>query len=372
MQIGKLLDHQTARKALADKLITERAHPEFPDRLYILNYTEKAAYDRVWNHVTKTCRGLIYDAHTGEVLARPFAKFFNYGQEEGEALDLDAPIVGAWDKLDGSLGILYEQPDGKRAIATRGSFESEQAIHATKVLRADYELDQPWYSRTPLFEIIYPDNRIVLDYHGRDELVYLGNIAIETGVFSPPVRREGYTEVHGYRRSADPIINVNTGLTPVTLREALSLPDREGREGMVVWLTPRHAVKLKQDDYVALHKIVTGLSRKSIWRAMVAGDAAHMIAELPDEFFVWASDVHQQLTDDAFEIVHEAERRFTAYAKTALGTVPQELTREDRKAFANVVKTDREYSKYMFAKLDGRDIWPMALAAIEPKGDSSE
>jgi hypothetical protein len=46
-------------------------------------------------------------------------------------MDLAARCV-VTDKLDGSLGILYPTPDG-HAIATRGAFVSEQALHATEL-----------------------------------------------------------------------------------------------------------------------------------------------------------------------------------------------------------------------------------------------
>jgi RNA ligase len=59
--------------------VSRRFHPEFPE-LAILNYTEKTAYEGKWNEVTLKSRGLIYNTDTFEVLARPFKKFFNYGQ----------------------------------------------------------------------------------------------------------------------------------------------------------------------------------------------------------------------------------------------------------------------------------------------------
>jgi hypothetical protein len=52
---------------LDGKYITERFHPEFPE-LRILNYTEKAAFEGVWNRVTLNSRGLIYNADTHEVI----------------------------------------------------------------------------------------------------------------------------------------------------------------------------------------------------------------------------------------------------------------------------------------------------------------
>jgi RNA ligase len=71
--------------------------------------------------------------------------------------------------MDGSLGILYKV-DGKPYLATRGSFVSDQAVAGTAMLHeryGDYEFEDGF---TYLFEIIYPENRIVIDYKGMSDL----------------------------------------------------------------------------------------------------------------------------------------------------------------------------------------------------------
>lgn len=171
--------------------ITLRAHPDDADYL-IANYTPKAAYEGAWNPVTLASRGLIFHSVSEEVLARPFAKFFNLGQTEAPIIDLDAELYFVGNKYDGSLGIIYAAPDGELAVATRGSFASEQAKHATKVLREDWPmLFECWHliserGLTPLCEIIYPENRIVLDYGQQDYLQPLGCVDIATGAYVPP------------------------------------------------------------------------------------------------------------------------------------------------------------------------------------------
>jgi RNA ligase len=96
---------------IANGYIVKRQHPTFPIAIY--NYTAKAQYENVWNEATLTCRGLICDID-GNVVARPFRKFFNL--EQVESLP-DKPF-DVYEKLDGSLGILYWW-DGKPYITTR-------------------------------------------------------------------------------------------------------------------------------------------------------------------------------------------------------------------------------------------------------------
>ncbi len=221
--------------------IRAQTHSEFP-QLTILNYTELTQFSRHWNVVTKMCRGLIYNTETMEVLARPFPKIHNWDEPSAPRITEDAPLFSWSNKEDGSLGIAYRQPDGELAIATRGSFTSEQAIHATELLRkhperymfVNKDLER---GSTTLFEIVYPDNRIVLDYGGMDALLHLGSVSIEHGYYEPNM-----------------VIAASETRTFYDLLQDLS---RKNKEGWVAWLSPYKAVKIKQADYVELHRIVT-------------------------------------------------------------------------------------------------------------------
>jgi RNA ligase len=191
MKLSDLMNIDDLDREILDGFVRVRTHPHDPDT-QIFNYTEKAQYEKHWNYVTKQCRGLIH--RRGEVLARPFDKFFNLGEHDYDTSDVFAPdrLVEMTDKMDGSLGILYPWPgDGFKmrhqwAIATRGSFESEQAIHATDVLRNKYPDFKPAPGFTYLFEIVYPENRIVLDYGDQDDLILLGMRNIDRGFIVGP------------------------------------------------------------------------------------------------------------------------------------------------------------------------------------------
>lgn len=154
----------------------------------IVNYTERAQFDGVWNNTTLMCRGLIVDEYSQLIVARPFPKFFNLDEHNRETvpnLDPTGP-VHVTDKLDGSLGILFEGPTGNPQIATRGSFVSDQAIHANAVWAERYSSLKLEQRLTYLFEIVYPGNRIVVDYGETDDLFLLGANVITTGQFVPP------------------------------------------------------------------------------------------------------------------------------------------------------------------------------------------
>jgi len=55
-------------------LLQKQTHPKFD--LTIWNYSPKVQYERLWDEITIQCRGLVTNSK-GDVVARPFKKFFN-------------------------------------------------------------------------------------------------------------------------------------------------------------------------------------------------------------------------------------------------------------------------------------------------------
>ncbi len=124
------------------------------DDLWILNYTPECQFSKSWNRTTLQCRGLIVDAN-GNVVARPFGKFFNLSEHDNPELPkvpYGSPFT-AYEKMDGSLGIIFHY-NNKWQIATRGSFESEQAKEGQKILDS-MDTSNMDKSLTYLVEIIY-------------------------------------------------------------------------------------------------------------------------------------------------------------------------------------------------------------------------
>lgn len=383
--LDELLDINELNDMIARKYVRVQVHPVLP--LSIFNYTEHAQYDRVWNDVTRLCRGLIVN-HDGEgddiVVARPFSKFFNHGEPDAPVLDLDAPVHVS-DKMDGSLGILYPLGDGtpvfrhrRFSVATRGSFMSEQAQHATRLLAEKYPDYWPQDGITTLVEIIYPQNRIVLDYEDQDDLYLLGGVDIATGtIFSPDL-------MPNWPGPAAEVISAPS------LREALLLPPRENREGIVV-RAGHDMVKLKQADYVALHRILTTTSARNIWEHLAVNAVSHLVTEpkqwakllgigpdraaqvaaagpdwmdkmlhkVPDEFFEWFRSTISTLNGTVAAIRLEVTARFAEL---------QALHEGDRKGFALAVK-DSPHAGILFSMLDGRDITPSLWKSVYPEAE---
>ncbi|GAA4175912.1 RNA ligase [Gryllotalpicola koreensis] len=348
MLLSDFIDISDMAHEAHEGYVKVQVHPEFP-HLQIAGYTDKCQYDNHWTPTTKALRGVIFDVRTFEVKARPFGKFFNYGQQP-EQYDPDAAIIGAYNKWDGSLGIGYVQPNGRPAIATRGSFVSEQAIHANDLLAKDPDLQdaiRSWVSDdiTPLWEIVYPQNRIVVDYGDMDDLVFLGTVDNATGEFSPWADSRFQEPAHGG-----------------TLREILEIPPRKNHEGFVIWFDPAHAVKVKQEDYLALHRIVSSLSVKEVWRQLRAGTFRSWAEGLPDEFHEWARET-------ALPMALDYDDKLTGMRKIHEGLLAKGFpTRKEQALWVQefIAPEDRGL---MFGLLDGRDISDSIWRQLEPKGN---
>lgn len=331
-------------------LVSEQSHPEWPD-LRIFNYTQKCQFEQVWDDITRQCRGLIMDVGTGKIIARPFPKFFNYGEHvtKGWAIPAGRPIVT--EKLDGSLGIMYTL-NGKTWIATRGSFTSDQAMWATKWWREN-KGDEPYGNDvTHLFEIIYPENRIVVNYDFSG-LVHLTSLETATGLPITDSRA-----IMPVRKAAE---------VPYTDMETLQKMDTQNSEGFVLYYPDDNIrMKIKFPEYIRLHKLVTGVSEIAIWEHLRDGKGlGDLIEKVPDEFYQWVTQVSNRLNNQFNAIREQAERDYN----DVIRTVPwyDENRNRDRKEIALKFQK-KENPGILFAILDDKPTAPMIWRMLRPHG----
>ncbi|MEP7218332.1 MAG: RNA ligase [Bacteroidota bacterium] len=328
------------RRHIESGHITDRKHPDAD--LYIYNYTAKTQYDRVWNQITLVCRGLILDSD-GTIVARPFGKFFNLSDHPAETIPNEPFEV--FEKFDGSLGILYFIGD-EPAIATRGAFASPQAIRGTEILRREIaktlSTDQREALRDPevthLFEIVYPENRIVVDYGGEEKLVHLATIDKRTGL-DVPIRDLGFPRA--------PMLQWGDDL------HNLAGNGTENAEGYVVRFRSGLRVKVKLAEYLRLHKLLTGISEKKIWEHLRDELGVEPLLErVPDEFNTWVREIVERLQRDYAAIESEALADFKTFPT--------------RKETAEYILT-RPHPKVLFSILTGKDYRRAIWNLIEPK-----
>lgn len=344
---------------LADEgLLSTQQHPT--DSLLIHNYTARCQYARAWTPTLLQCRGLITDRE-GNVVARPFPKFFNLSEHDPPTVPngfVPPPIN--WQqgftctrKVDGSLGVLYPSSDGPQ-IATRDSFKSEQAARANQMLAA-LDVDAVPVGVTVLFEIIYPENRIVVDYGGRECLVFLEAIETASGTFLSLEAQQEIAEAIGCEH-----VEHFPFMTPEAIQQ-LSGMDRTNDEGIVVRFDDGTRVKVKYAEYVRLHKLLTGINARSVWEILKDGRSVdELLDHVPDEFNQWVQGTVSDLQAAFSCHVATAERLFSEC------NVPG----EPRKDFAAKAKLHGEYAPVLFKMLDARNfddvIWNMVYPEPSP------
>jgi len=319
---------------LSDGYICTQVHPEADLRIF--NYTPKAQYEREWSPLTKACRGLIVTSGRA-IHARPFPKFFNLGEHEPEEIPNEPFDV--FEKMDGSLGILYWVA-GKPYVATRGSFTSEQAHRANRMLYDQYGAAIPHLSRdrTYLFEIIYAENRIVVDYGKHEKLVLLAVLDTETGV-DLPLEDVGF-----------PVVKQYHGIKDIATLRDLEQPNSEG---FVVRFKSGFRVKVKFEEYVRLHRLVTQVSNKVIWEYMREGlDFDELLDRVPDEFYAWVRRIQSDLIEQYQSIETCCKRDFRTFD-----------TRKEAAAYFKAC----DHPTILFRMLDGKPYEDLIWKRIKPE-----
>ena len=263
-------------------------------------------------------------------VCHPFDKFFNYGEAYSAVRRIDWETATVQQKVDGSLIKIWWDYDGW-VISTNGSIDAFKAEcgdttygdlvqkvidripNFLKMLDRDY---------TYMFELTSPYNRIVVRYEGIN-LWYLGRRNILDDIEdSEGLELDGllYPEVYPHTSLAE------------CIAAAHEMGDDE--EGYVVCDANFNRIKIKGDEYLALHKM-RGNGPLTVLRVVEMyqqGTLDDFVAYYP-EFKDFIDDVVQRIRyyievcETAFKVVSSVvgamgERRdFAMYANTYMPIV---------------------------------------------------
>jgi RNA ligase len=214
--------------------------------------------------------------------------------------------------MDGSMGVIWFY-DGKWNVSTRGSFNSPQAVKGLEILKQKYPrfFVSAHEKITYVCEIIYPENRIVVDYKGEEKLVLLAAFDTET-----------YNELDD---DALYVVSEASGLelpkryyfnSFLELEESVKSWPKE-QEGVVVRFNDGSRLKIKGDEYCLLHKTLSHFSPLAVWEAIKDNVEIEYISQLPDEFQeqykVWKADflLQAQTIWDGVVRLYESTKNLT-------------------------------------------------------------
>ena len=331
-------------KYYEDGLLYKQVHPSLP--LTIWNYTEKVQYENLWDEVTLSARGLVTD-DTGDIVATPFQKFFNIEEGKFEATEK----FEVYEKMDGSLGIVFWYR-GQWVVATRGSFTSDQSIKAREILKK-YNTDIMFRHLTFCFEIIYPDNRIVLDYGTDEKLVLLGTFD----------KNGKDMDVELWSQWGFDVVKKYDGINDYKqLKEMV----KNDQEGFVVKFSNGDRVKVKGVEYLRLHKIMTNVTTTGVWEYLKNGeDVMEILKDVPDEFYNKIKTYVQHLKYGYFQISERAGKLHDGFRYGKYGDVDPEPTKKEFAEF--VLKQQKVLHPVMFAMWDKKDYSEIIWNLIRPE-----
>ena len=258
--------------------------------IYLLNYTAKTQYLHQWCKELIHARGLVVAAD-GEILARPLPKFFNHYEIDGFE-DLHDRDYELYKKLDGSLAILFHY-NGIPIFCTRGSFCSDQALKAEKIYKLKYEDVDVMKECTYCFEVIYPENRIVVDYDTLEGLFLISITHTKSGK-EVNIDQTGFQSVKKFETNE------------VLFNEWLS-HDVYNEEGYVMKIDSLR-VKIKFSNYIHKHKI-KNLSEEQIRKCFKRKGYVNL-EDIPDEGYDEVRSVIAKLENQFKSIENECLREY--------------------------------------------------------------
>jgi RNA ligase len=130
------------------------------------------------------------------------------------------------------------------------------------------------------------------------------------------------------------------------------------KEGFVLRFQPGNfRMKIKFEEYVRLHKVMTNLSTTAVWEVLsIGGSMDNLLKDVPDEFY-------QKIQDYVSDLVVRHDNIMKDYLYHYTDIV---LKTQDRKSFAEETKR-YSYPSLLFGLLDGKDISPNIWKIIKPE-----
>lgn len=323
--------------------VNETRHPDLP--LSIFKYAKQCVYAGSWNETNLLCRGIVLD-DDGNIVINPMPKFFNHSEQRGVEIskkNKDIPYV-VTDKLDGSLINVAVYKDNL-IVCSSGSFISAQAQKARELIKQLDLAKKFEVGLTYCFEIIYPENKIVLNYQDRVSLDILSIRETKTGNDSQ------------FKLVKDGFIKRENISTEEILKE-LPRDNFINKEGYIVTFENGDRIKYKYDEYVRLHKIVSGINEKFVWESMRDGiDLSTVLENAPDELYTFIDETKATLKTQFDSIVSRCEE-----ASKAVETF------KTRKEIALHLKGFYpDVMKFVFLMLDKKDVAGAIWKEIEPE-----
>jgi RNA ligase len=360
--VRKKYDINVLNEYIKSGRIQKNPHPTLPISIY--NYTRETQFNQDWDDITLSMRGTIID-NEGYVIASAFEKFFNY-EEVRDKLPERSDYVYIQKKIDGSLGILFHY-EGEWHLATKGSFISDVAKKGMEILEKNYKFFRQNFMThiSYIVEIVYPENKIVVDYKEKERIVFLSTS--ENG-------RENHwtTSLSIFKGSGiknKDIIKTEQHFNfSEDLYKDLKGKNTYNEEGFVVIFQPYFRMKIKFEDYVRLHKIMTGFSNVSIWEALRDGkNIEELLGDVPDEFDKWVKSIISDIKYHKYLIKERAGKIHDYFRYGKYNDVYPEPSKKQFAEYLNKIDVDKRIKNIALFMWSGKNYDRIIWRMLKPK-----
>lgn len=232
--------------------------------------------------------------------------------------------------------------------ATPGSMASPQAIEAAEILK-QYNTAPIPFNVTPVFEVIYPANRIVCDYGSRRELVLLA-------VFETASGQE-------WHRSTVDNLAAECGFPRprrFDFKQLSNLPFAEGDEGYVIRFRSGLRIKAKSPIYVMAHRFLSNISISRVIEGIRDGTITKVTVQCPE---TWKNKLDDLIgmVNTRFAIIKQDVEYWCRRA------LEQNLPSADRKTLAIWIQAHvpKERQAGVFMLLSNKDITDLCWKLTE-------
>ena len=211
-----------------------------------------------------------------------------------------------------------------------------------------------------LTEIIYPENRIVVDYGKKERVIFLSTVMNESYEWEPFddselhwTTSQSIFKMNGIKK--EDIVKTEQHFNfSDDLYKSLKEKNENNKEGFVLRFQPGNfRVKIKFEEYVRLHKIITQVSTYDIWEHLKNGkDISELLEKVPDEFDKWVKKTVSTLQYHKYALEEQCGKSYDYFRYGKFNDVEPEPT---KKKFAEHVKkyTNPKLHGLMFAIWDG-------------------
>ena len=250
---------------------------ENPDKkIFNYTYSRLTEQENHWNEITLRTRGLILDSN-GRIIFNCPRKFFNFQQnnfanDTYERLKDDFKI---YEKLDGSAIWVVNDSEYGFIVSSKSSFTSEHATWAKEIIEQKFKEKDLIFKEgiCYCFELIHPENRIVVDY-GEEKTLKLWGLKTQSG---ETIELEDNRIDTSYFETPK-FLGTNNDKTVID-----NYINQKNVEGVVLKGIGDDRIKIKSQTYLELHRIKTDCTPNRILELLMSGKRVSDY-DFPDEF----------------------------------------------------------------------------------------